>query len=135
MELKEKASYIIGLVDGLEPDFTTKEGRILKEVMQLLVSVCDEVTEVKADIEQIYEELDAIDSDLSDVENELFDGCGCGDDCACGDDEFDGGIYEVTCPECGEIICFDEDMLEQDDLVCAGCGTKLEPDFDFEEEE
>ncbi len=126
MELKEKASYIIGLVDGLEPDFTTKEGKILKEVMQLLVNVCEEVSDLKTDVEQIYDELDAIDQDLSDVEEELFESP---------EELFDGGIYELTCPECEEIVCLDEEMMAKDDLSCPACGTKFELDFDEEDEE
>ncbi len=126
MDLKERASYVKGLVDGLDPDFSTKEGRILKEVLSLLGDVCESVMEINDDIDQIYDEIDAIDNDLTDIEEELASGCGCG----CGDDEFDdSGIYEITCPQCKEVVCMDEDMLASEDLCCPNCGTKFEVDF------
>ena len=58
------------------------------------------------------------------------------DECDCcghdhDDDElFDGGIYEITCPKCGEIVCMDEEMLFSPDCGCPNCGTSFEIDFD-----
>ena len=57
------------------------------------------------------------------------------DDCCCGHDHdeedlFDGGIYEITCPKCGEIVCMDEEMLFSPDCGCPNCGTSFEVDFD-----
>jgi len=28
------------------------------------------------------------------------------------DEEFEDGLYEITCPQCGEVVCVDEEMLE-----------------------
>ena len=44
-------------------------------------------------------------------------------------DEYEAGLYEITCPNCGEVVCVDEDMLASDDLTCPSCGTKFEVDF------
>lgn len=125
MDLKERAAYIIGLADGLEPDYTTKEGKILKEMISLLSEVSDELTKAREDISQMFDELDAFDEDLQRLEREVFDD----ED----EDPFDGGLYEITCPECSEVVCVDEDMLDDDDISCPACGAKFEVDFDEDE--
>jgi len=49
------------------------------------------------------------------------------------DDEelsYDGIIYDVTCPKCGEEISFDEDTLSEGKITCPECGEILEFDMD-----
>ena len=147
MTLTEKLAYIKGLAEGLGVDETTKEGKVLLALVDLLDDVTTAVSELESDMDQAYEELDAIDEDLTDIEDFLWededeDECDCcdcdGDDddecdcCDCKDDDelFDGGIYEITCPKCGEIVCMDEDMLFSPDCGCPNCGTSFEIDFD-----
>lgn len=145
MTLTEKLAYIKGLAEGLGIEETTKEGKVLLALVDLLDDVTTAVSELEGDMDQAYEELDAIDEDLTDIEDFLWeddedecDCCDCDDDedeCCCGhdhdDDElFDGGIYEITCPKCGEIVCMDEDMLFSPDCGCPNCGTSFEVDFD-----
>ena len=49
--------------------------------------------------------------------------------------EYDGVIYDVTCPVCGVEISFDEETLEEGSIVCPECGELLEFDLSAEEEE
>ncbi len=145
MTLTEKLAYIKGLTEGLGVDETTKEGKVLLALVDLLDDVTTAVSELEGDMDQAYEELDAIDEDLTDIEEFLWEDdededecdCDCDDDCDCGcdhdhDDEelFDGDIYEITCPKCGEVVCMDEDMLFSPDCSCPNCGTSFEIDFD-----
>ncbi len=53
-----------------------------------------------------------------------------------GDEEipFDGVLYDVKCPVCGEEITFDEETLEEGSIVCPKCGETLEFDLSGEEE-
>ena len=46
--------------------------------------------------------------------------------------EYDGVIYDATCPVCGEEISFDEETLEKGSILCPNCGETLE--FDLGEE-
>ena len=49
-----------------------------------------------------------------------------------GDDEeveYDGVMYDVTCPSCGEEISFDEETLELGSITCPSCGEVLEFDL------
>ena len=47
--------------------------------------------------------------------------------------EYDGVMYDVKCPVCGEEITFDEDTLELGSIVCPKCGEVLEFDLSGED--
>ena len=119
MELKEKVAYLKGLMEGMEYDVSTKEGKLMAAVVETLDAMAARV--------------EAVSEDLEDVEDYLFDGeDGDEEDYA---DEYEAGLYEITCPNCGEVVCVDEDMLASDDLTCPNCGTKFEVDFSEDEPE
>ena len=46
----------------------------------------------------------------------------------------DSTIYEVEC-SCGNVIDFDEEVLESGSIVCPNCGETLEFTFDDEDSE
>ena len=48
--------------------------------------------------------------------------------------EYDGVMYDVTCPSCGEEISFDEDTLELGSITCPNCGEVLEFDLGEDKE-
>ena len=55
------------------------------------------------------------------------------DEADTGDDEeleYDGVVYDVTCPSCGEEISFDEDTLKKGSITCPKCGEVLEFELD-----
>ncbi|MDE5859770.1 MAG: hypothetical protein K2H23_05230 [Oscillospiraceae bacterium] len=140
MKLGEKVSYLKGLIEGLEIDENTKEGKVIAVMADILQDMALSAEDMQDQIDEIVEVVDTIDEDLGDLERdfyELDDDC-CGDDdyddCdCCGDDEDD--MYEVVCPSCGDTICLNEGMVEEGSMTCPGCGELLEFDFDDEEED
>ncbi len=48
-----------------------------------------------------------------------------------GDEElaYDGVLYDVTCPNCGETVTIEEETLEQGQISCPSCGETLEFDL------
>ena len=134
MKLTEKAAYIKGLLDGLELDPQDKQTKVLKALVDLVNEMAEEVTELEQCYDDVCDQIDAIDEDLSGVEDLLYedededDSCGCS---YCGSD--DDTAYEVTCPTCGMTIGLDEDSLNDGGITCPGCGENLE--FDYEEDE
>ena len=48
--------------------------------------------------------------------------------------EYDGILYDATCPSCGEEITFDEETLEKGSIRCPNCGEELEFDLGEDEE-
>ncbi len=136
MKLSEKMSYLKGLLDGMEIDTTTKEGRALVQMTEVMQEMTDCVDSLQAQVDELSELCDILDSDLGEVEEDLYDFDDCGCDCGCEDDEdddydFDGDeLYEVCCPECGDTVVLDEYMLEEGSIDCPNCGSCLEFDFD-----
>jgi chromosome segregation ATPase len=39
-------------------------------------------------------------------------------------DENDDSYYEIVCPTCGEVVCFDESLLGEE-LMCPACGNQI----------
>ncbi|MBE6786983.1 MAG: hypothetical protein E7537_01390 [Ruminococcaceae bacterium] len=133
MDICEKIAYIKGLAEGLKLDDTKPEGKVLAAIIDLLGDITDEICDIEEGCEEIIEQIDAVDEDLADLEEYVYedeydddddDDCDC--DCDCCDDE----VYEIECPACNDVIYLDEEMLEEEGMVCPNCGTELE--FDFE---
>ena len=135
MTIIEKAAYIKGLVDGMELDKSTKEGKVIAALVDLLGEVVEYVDQLDADIDELYEYCDELDADLGEVESVL---CEDDEDYDDFDDECDGmcdecdlecdldeDFFEIECPSCGEVVCFDE-SIDPEELACPACGEKFE---------
>lgn len=127
MTISEKISYIKGLAEGLALDTETKEGKVLAAIIDLLEDMVDEIDAIDEACAEIGEQLDAVDEDLALIEDEFY-----ADEEDDDEDEYydDEEVYEVECPNCNDIIYLDESMLEEEEMICPGCGTRLE--FEFE---
>lgn len=130
MDICEKIAYIKGLAEGLSLDESTKEGKILTAIIDLLGDITEEICDIEDGCDELLEQIDAVDEDLASLEDIIYeddeDDCDCDCDCDCEDDE----VYEIECPACNDIIYLDADMLEEEGMVCPNCGTNLEFDFD-----
>ena len=93
--------------------------------MDVLEEMAKEVTNIDEDVDTLYDEVDAMSEDLEDVENFLFDEDGGDEDEDDYDEEYEAGLYEITCPQCGEVVCVDEDMLANDDLPAPTAARSL----------
>jgi formylmethanofuran dehydrogenase subunit E len=125
MTVTEKVAYLKGLVEGLGVDEGTKEGRIIKAIVEVLDDVALTVSDLEDGLSEISEQVDAIDEDLEDIEKDIY-----GDeDDEYDDDEDDADYYEVTCPKCGEKVYLDDELLSDGEMNCPKCGEKLEFDF------
>lgn len=132
MQLKEKAAYLKGLMEGLAIDDSTKEGKVLLAMQGLLAEICDAVTTLDDDLDQVYDELDAMDADMDELEEAVY-----GDDYdedEDGEDE-DGVRYELTCPNCGAVTVVDEDTLLSEEIACQNCGAAFDIEFGESEDE
>lgn len=124
MTITEKVAYLKGLIEGMDIDVDAKEGKILKAIMDVLTDLALSVEEIEATVDEIDEDLDALETDYYDDECEEDDfDC----DCGCCDEEF----YDVTCPNCDEEFEVDEETLLDGGVECPNCGKHLE--FEIEE--
>ena len=110
----------------------------------------DEIAVELSYLEELTCDLD-MPEDFEDYDEECGgDCCSCGCDCGDYDDEdedddddddedeeieYDGIIYDATCPVCGEEISFGQETLEEGSVNCPGCGELLEFDLSEEEDE
>ena len=126
MEILEKVAYMKGLAEGLGLDTKSKEGKLLKVMMDILDDVALELQDIRDEQGDLEEGLDAVSEDLADVESYLFD---LDEDEDEDGDEEDGEVYQTTCPNCDEEIFFDEDILADGSVLCPNCGEELEFDL------
>lgn len=154
MTISEKSAYLKGLMDGLKLDTETNEGKMIAAIVDLLGDMTKKVVDIEDTTIAISDELDEIEEDLDAIEDYILDEEDDEDDDYVDedgwdddeDDEEDDGeegfdfgdeettVYEVQCA-CGNIIDFDEDVLESGSIVCDKCGETLEFSFDDEEED
>ena len=133
MDICEKIAYIKGLAEGLSLDDSTKEGKILNAIIDLLGDITEEICDIEDGCDELLEQIDAVDEDLASLEEIIYeddeDDCDC--DCDCDDCcDCDDEVYEIECPACNDVIYLDADMLAEEGMVCPNCGTNLEFDFD-----
>ena len=148
MTIYEKAAYLKGLMDGLNLDTEKAEGKMIAGIVELLGDVTKRLHDVEEttiaisdELDEIEEDLDAIEDYILDEEDEYdeFDDEDEYDDEEYDEEGFDFGdedsiIYEAECA-CGNIVCFDEDVLESGSIICENCGETLEFTFEDVEEE
>ena len=154
MTISEKSAYLKGLMDGLNLNTETNEGKMIAAIVDLLGDVTRRLTDVEETTIAISDELDESEEDLDAIEDFILDEDDYDDDEDWDDEEdeddwddededyeegFDFGdpdttIYEVECA-CGSIINFDEETLEEGSIVCPNCGETLEFSLEDEDED
>ena len=159
MTISETSAYLKGLMDGLKLNTETDEGKMIAAIVDLLGDVTRRLTDVEETTIAISDELDEIEEDLDAIEDFIMDEDDEDDDYDDYDDEddddfddydededdedpeegFDFGdedstIYEVECA-CGNIIDFDEETLEKGSIKCPNCGELLEFSLEDDDEE
>ncbi len=138
--ITEKVAYLKGLVEGMDIDQSTKEGKVLTAVMDVLSDLATTLEDLEDYTAELTEQVDAIDEDLDLLESDYYEEwedddeyCdGCCDDCDedCGDE-----FYDVTCPSCDTTFCVDEETLLEGGIGCPNCGESLEFEIEEEDEE
>jgi len=135
MTITEKVAYLKGLADGMELEKEkSKESKLLTAIIGVLEEVGFALEDLEEAAELLNEGLDAVSEDLEDVEEVLFsedDDCGSGCSCGCDDDDF----FEITCPNCGEELMIDEEIMEKGQIVCPKCGDAFALDLIDDDEE
>ena len=127
MTVTEKVAYLKGLVEGLDLGKDDKEKKVINAVLDVLEDLALAVSDLDDEMELVTEQLDAVDEDLADLEEVFYEEL---DDCDCDCDDCDDEMYEVECPNCGEMIYFDEEIILDGEAECPACGEVLE--FDCE---
>jgi ribosomal protein S27E len=128
MEMMEKVAYLKGLTEGLGLDDSTKEGKVIKLVIDLLDDVVLTLSDVADGFALLEDQLELIDQDLEEIVGDVYDM----DDLDAHSHLYEGELYEVTCPSCNDVVYADEAMLGEKEINCPSCGELLEFDLDGE---
>ncbi|NLM03578.1 MAG: hypothetical protein GX214_00955 [Clostridiales bacterium] len=115
--LFEKVAYLKGLVDGLNIEESSKEGKILLNIIDTLDDFAEAIVALDEEQEDIAEYIEALDEDLSELEDELYE-----------DDDID--FMEIHCPNCDEHIYVDEYLYfdEDPEITCPNCNYVINLD-------
>ncbi|MBQ8264581.1 MAG: hypothetical protein IJY96_07405 [Oscillospiraceae bacterium] len=140
MTTAEKVAYLKGLMEGMNIDRESNEGKLFSVIADILNDVALDIEDLESDLYDLGEDVDAISDDLSDVEDYLFEDDDDDDDDYDDDDEdYDEDeeplFFEVTCPGCDNTITVDEDVLNLGAIQCPNCGEMMEFEFDEDDEE
>lgn len=129
MNMKERVVYLQGLAEGINFKESSKEGKIITEMLDILADMADMIDDIVAEQLDMQELVDEIDDDLAELEDSFYEEddeeCCCSDGAA--DEDYDEeDLVEMTCPECGEVVLFDKDILESDEaieVICPVCDA------------
>ena len=125
-ELKEKIAYLEGLSEGLDAKAGSREGRLLSGIIDVLGDLAETIEEVEDAQDNLEEYVESIDEDLYDLEDEIYED-------VVDPDELQHYV-DVECPNCKEMVCFDPEILNDDDLVEVTCPSCDEVVFINDEE-
>lgn len=131
-KLSQRISYLKGMMEGIDVSVQTREGKILREMAQLMEDMAFSLRRIKRHVDEQDEYIEAIDEDLNDLElliyddddelelydeedmDDMYDGdydqdvFDVDDDIITltlyTDDENESGYHEVECPNCQEYI-------------------------------
>ena len=71
--MKEKAAYLRGLIEGLGIDETTKEGKVIKAMSELLSEMAETVDSIDEDVTHAYDQINDLSEELEDLEADLYE--------------------------------------------------------------
>ena len=133
--LSDRVAYLKGLAEGLKLDTEKNEGKLIDKILELLSEVTDKLEALHEKQDDLSDYMEAIDNDLSDLEDVIYQDEDDEEDDE-DDDEEDDGIVEYTCPHCGEEMTFEVDSFDFDeDYLCPNCHQPLFPETPDDEEE
>lgn len=129
--LAQKVAYLRGLAEGMEIETTSKEGRLVKELIDVLEDVVYAMDDLDEEVGELGDFVEAIDEDLADLEDDLYEDEDFEEDY---DEDFAEEDYEeeefieAVCPECGEVNYYDPELFEGNEgnsFVCAFCSANF----------
>ncbi|MGI6128545.1 MAG: CD1247 N-terminal domain-containing protein [bacterium] len=118
-KLQQKVSYLKGLAEGLGVEKSSREGRLLTEIIAVLSEITNELDGVNEAQQDLQEYISALDESVGELEDDYW---GWDED----EDDFeDDDFVELECPECHGKVYFEEDALDDESIgqiSCPECG-------------
>lgn len=129
-DLRERVAYLQGLAEGLKLEEGKDEAKIIKQIIDILADLVDEVEELRVAQEDLEDYLESLDEDLEDEFEDEEEVLGDedeeeGEDGSSLSSEEELDYVEMECPRCRDIICFEADLVDDEDVVeitCPNCN-------------
>lgn len=119
--LRERVAYLKGLAEGMKVSEATNEGKLMKAIIDVLDDFALAVEDIEELHDQLSEQVDSMDEDLTEMERVIFDEL---------DEEEDDedNFIEIECPHCNEKIEVSADMIDEDNntIECPSCHEDIE---------
>ena len=136
----EKVAYLKGLAEGMRLDAESDQGKLLLAMIDAMEAFASEHEDTCAQLDELQQYVEEIDSDVSDLEEALFSEDDDDEDDADEDDEDDedgDGMIEYECPHCGTVVFFDEEAFDMEEKhLCPNCHRSIFDDEDsFDEDD
>ena len=136
MGISEKTAYLKGLMEGMNVDTESNEGKLFAAVVDVLDEIALEVEDLTDEVMELGDGLDVISDDLGDVEDAVFgdeeDDEDEADEFEDDDDDYDDDdddMYEAVCPNCQNTIVLSDSVLDEGTMHCPCCNELLEFDY------
>ena len=125
-KLSDQVSYLKGLANGMKLNPDKDSHKLILEIVSVLEEMSEEIGRLNEHTEDLSEYVEAIDDDLSTLEELCYE-----------DEDRDNDDEEITyeCPHCGYEVTFSAgDVDFEADSRCPACGKELFPET-LEDEE
>ncbi|MDT8716590.1 hypothetical protein IAI10_07970 [Clostridium sp. 19966] len=118
--IKSKMTYIQGMIEGLELDSQSKEGKVICEIVKALELISDKISDIEETQLNLQLYLEAIDDNMQDIDESY-------DECSEYEDEFDEDSFtEIQCLDCGEKIYVDKSIIDNhENIKCPNCSGDI----------
>lgn len=73
MRLTEKIAYLKGLLEGMELDTSTKEGKAINQIAEVMEEMAVYIDDLQSQVDELTELCDILDEDLGAVESDLYE--------------------------------------------------------------
>jgi len=133
--LGQRIAYLKGLAEGMNVTASSNEGKLLVAIIDLLDDMCDSISDLESNHDDLNEYVESIDQDVHELEGFVYgsddddDDDDFDDEDDDDDDDFDDEdteFIEVECPNCHETVYFDEEVFgEDDDVICPSCNKTV----------
>jgi len=137
MDTTESLGYLKGLIEGLDLGDNKKETKVFSAIVDVLSNIVEDIDDMTDGVEMLADQVDAVDEDLADLEEYVYDDyddeCDCDDCCDDDDEDEDEEEFEVECPLCNTPFTVDAETALNGTVPCPNCGEMLE--FEVEEAE
>ncbi|MFR5405011.1 MAG: CD1247 N-terminal domain-containing protein [Oscillibacter sp.] len=104
MGISEKVAYLKGLMEGMNLNADSNEGKLFLAIADVLDEIALEVEDLTDEVMELGDGLDVISDDLGDVEDIVYDEDEDDYEDEEDDEDDEEECYATTCPECEEEI-------------------------------